>query len=250
MERRGVRREKSGVSMEKKGVRMEKVGSEGTGVNGGQKKGVRMDRRGVRREKSGVSRDQSCWEGEEWGQKGSELMGGRSVGSGWEGVGSAGTRVNGGEKKGVRMERRGVRRDQSYLGGEVWGQGGKGGGVRRDQSCWESRTVGSPANGADGTKKSGAMGGGKSGAGGRGAACGAMGGVGVAHRLCILPLSLALGGCSSGTPSGDGASLCALRCCSRLYSRSSASSVPAGGGGGGRGVKSGLPPKLGVGVVG
>lgn len=48
------------------------------------------------------------------------------------------------------------------------------------------------------------------------------------HRLCILPLRRALGGCSSGGPSGEGASACARRCCSRLYSRSSASSVPAG----------------------
>ena len=148
--------------------------------------------------------------GKEGGEKGPELMGGGNCG--------------------VRMDRKGV---------------------SRDQSCWESRTAGSPANGADGMEKSGAMGGKKSGAGGRGAACGAMGGVGVAHRLCILPLSLALGGCSSGTPSGDGASLCALRCCSRLYSRSSASSVPArAGGGGAGGRRQGCPPSWGSGLWG
>ena len=52
-----------------------------------------------------------------------------------EKVGSEGIRVNGGQKcgvrmdrKGVRMDRRGVRRDQSYLGGGSVGSGWKGGG--------------------------------------------------------------------------------------------------------------------------
>lgn len=46
------------------------------------------------------------------------------------------------------------------------------------------------------------------------------------HLLCILPFSLVVCGCSSGRPSGDRVSHWARRCCSRLYSRSSARRVP------------------------
>ena len=46
------------------------------------------------------------------------------------------------------------------------------------------------------------------------------------YLLCILPLSLVVCGCSSGRPSGERVSHWARRCCSRLYSRSSARRVP------------------------
>lgn len=51
------------------------------------------------------------------------------------------------------------------------------------------------------------------------------------HLLCILPLSFVVCGCSSGRPSGERVSHWARRCCSRLYSRSSARRVPGEGGG-------------------
>ena len=46
------------------------------------------------------------------------------------------------------------------------------------------------------------------------------------YLLCILPFSLVVCGCSSGRPSGERDSHWARRCCSRLYSRSSARRVP------------------------
>lgn len=46
------------------------------------------------------------------------------------------------------------------------------------------------------------------------------------YLLCILPFSLVVCGCSSGMPSGERVSHWARRCCSRLYSRSSARRVP------------------------
>lgn len=46
------------------------------------------------------------------------------------------------------------------------------------------------------------------------------------YLLCILPFNLVVCGCSSGKPSGERVSHWARRCCSRLYSRSSARRVP------------------------